>query len=199
MKRSPIVVMKQHQLVDIYELRIKMARLLCEITPNALLSIGDGTVWRATWIGHSVEAGCYPESIGLAAVIDIEVKSGSVFERQELWSGNSISPVLGNGTLLPFATGAFDLVVSSLMIDDCFEHRSLLLEMYRCTRAAGVFMIAGHGLDITEDLRGVEGLLGSRHRYPCTPMFVDIIADNLQAIRLVDWISTHTWLKVYRK
>lgn len=199
MKLCQINSIRNRQLIDICALRVKMAEFLHDLGPEIVLSVGEGTSWQATWIGFSAESRAFPESIRLVVALDLQARRGSVYERPEIWSNYAIAPLFGDATCLPFVSESFDMVVSPLMIDDCADHFALVTEMHRCTHCGGVLMIAGHGLDSIGELRGVSGLFGSRHQYPCDPNIIDQYAAGLELENLVRWQNEHTWLRVFQK
>lgn len=188
---------KAGQLRDIFEVRDLMADHLCKYAPESLLSIGEGTDWKATWVGHLIHSKRLPASLNRTVIIDLVSRHGSLYERQGLAAENKMHMVYGDATRLPFSKDSFSLVVASLMVDDCKDHQQLFAELYRCS--GNYIMVAGHGLDITDELKKMEGILGNRHLNPCVPDKAAALMTQQGAASVLRWHNQHTWLEVFIK
>jgi len=189
----------RQQLRDILDLRTRMSEVLNTIQPSNIISVGEGTEWDSTWIGHCILHNRIPISLNSIYLLDIVSESNSFFVRKDLCKRYSIIPVFGDATHLPYANCYFDLVVAPLMIDDCSNHELLIYELERCTKNNGIFVVAGHGLDAKYLSRKVPGIIGAHHKYACDlPNLEKFLLDqNIPTI--YDWKSFHCWLKVLGK
>ena len=199
MKKGELDEIREIQLKDIQLSRIMMAEILCEFEPERVLVIGEGTSWESTWTGFCARLELFPDAIKQVTVIDIRALDDSVFRKSELWEKHAVIPLLGDATSLPFASETFDMIVSPLMIDDCQDHHALVIEMHRCLCTGAIGMISGHGLDITDELKGIPEIIGSTHQYQCDPALVDQYAVELKWELLVTWQNSHAWLRAFRK
>jgi SAM-dependent methyltransferase len=105
-----------------------------------------------------------------------------------------IAPMLGDVLHPPLAAGAFDMVASSMMIDDVTDPRAAVGSMMGLVAPGGCLVISGHGIDARPEWEGEHGLLASNHPDQVYPDQVEGWIDGAGGRVTHRWSRDHTWL-----
>lgn len=198
-KEIKLIILRQME--NIREHRFEMTKHFPNKESVRTLIIGEGVNWDGTFLGFCIINNLLPQAIRSISIIDM-VKSGEVTFFDDLafegYEDLVIEPIIGDATRLPYDDDQFDLSISPLMIDDCYNPDQLISEMIRCTKSSGTIMVSGHGLDSSTSLKGVPGILGADHAYQVTPEQINQILISMNIDEIKSWTNEHCWLKIFK-
>lgn len=190
-----VAAMVESQYDDIAELRSRMAEVVARRSPATILAVGEGCHRVSTFVGGCLAADALPGTTHLVVPFDVRAVPESFH-----WAGPQsvgqcrIAPMLGSVLDPPLRTKAFDLVASSMMVDDVADPVKAVAMMLGLVADDGSLVISGHGIDEPPELAYIPELLGSNHPDQIYPDQVEAWIDDHGGRVISRWQNDHTWM-----
>jgi SAM-dependent methyltransferase len=195
LEAAEVAAIRESQYDDIAALRRRMAVAVEREQPSTVLSVGEGCDRVASFTGGCLAVGALPGSTRLVVPFDVRAVAGS-FHRAGPPSVGScrIAPLLGDVLAPPLTARVFDMVASSMMIDDVADPSAAVASMMGLVAPGGCLVISGHGIDARPEWDGEHGLLASNHRDQVYSEQVERWIHTAGGHVTHRWRRDHTWL-----
>jgi len=190
-----VATIVESQLDDIAAVRQQMADVVERRRPGSVLSVGEGCDRVSTFVGGCLAVGALPGTTALVVPLDVRAVPTSFHRLGPRAVGTCrIAPVLGDVLSPPLPPASFDMVVSSMMIDDVGAPEDAVASLVALARPGGWVVISGHGIDARPEWDGIPDVLGSNHPDQVYPDQVEGWLAGRGATVTGRWASAHTWM-----